>query len=176
MRNKRLTHVVWTLFAIATLFAGCATSAGERTIEPSGNAPVQPAATPQTVTPHATAAPRATPTRVPPAQAIVPQEGEEAKVQEQIDPEAREAVARVRTDLAKRLSVAADQIEDVSAESVLWRDSGLGCPKPGMMYLQVITAGHRIVLRSGGTDYEYHTAQGTGHFVLCQDGVPLEAK
>ena len=44
----------------------------------------------------------------------------------------------------------------VEDNEVEWPDSSLGCPKPGMVYLQVITPGRLIVLEVAGTRYEYH--------------------
>ena len=64
-----------------------------------------------------------------------------------------------RADVANRAGVAPDQLSVVSVESVEWRDSSLGCPEPGRMYLQVITPGYRIVLQAGGNSYEYHSDQ-----------------
>jgi hypothetical protein len=45
----------------------------------------------------------------------------------------------------------------VSVEENEWRDSSLGCPKPGMNYLQVITPGYKIILESQSKRYEYHS-------------------
>jgi hypothetical protein len=43
----------------------------------------------------------------------------------------------------------------VSAESVTWNDSSLGCPRPGMMYSQVITPGMRVVVTVDAKTYDY---------------------
>lgn len=61
------------------------------------------------------------------------------------------------SDLATRLGETDAEIEVVSQEEVTWPDSSLGCPKPGMMYAQVLTPGLRIVLSAGGKRYEYHS-------------------
>lgn len=78
---------------------------------------------------------------------------------------AEELVDLVRQDLAERLGIAKDQIRMVSVESVEWGNSGLGCPKPGMGYLDVMTPGYAIVLRAAGQEWDYHT--GPDQFVLC---------
>jgi len=62
-----------------------------------------------------------------------------------------------KADLAERLGIAEEAIAVASIEEMEWPDSGLGCPQPGMMYLQVITPGFRIVLTAGGQEYKYHT-------------------
>jgi hypothetical protein len=76
------------------------------------------------------------------------------------------ALAAVRWDLAQRLKLPEAQIALVRAEAVDWPDSSLGCPQPGMMYLQVVTPGYRLVLSAGGVSAEYHTDAG-GRFVVC---------
>ena len=79
----------------------------------------------------------------------------------------------VRQDLAQRLKIPLDQVSVFSVEAVDWPDTSLGCPKPNVLYAQVITPGYEILLDVGGQQYSYHT--GGGSFVLCQDGLPVEA-
>ena len=52
-----------------------------------------------------------------------------------------------RAALAQELAVAEADIAVVAVEETEWRDSSLGCPKPGMNYLQVITPGYKITWR-----------------------------
>jgi hypothetical protein len=61
-----------------------------------------------------------------------------------------------RQDLAKRLSVAVTDITLVEAAPVVWSNSSLGCPQPGMVYADVLTPGFLVVLRSGDRQHEYH--------------------
>ncbi len=84
-------------------------------------------------------------------------------------PAGAEAVVRLaQEDLAQRLGLTPEAIRLVSAEAVEWPDTSLGCPRPGMMYAQVITPGFLVVLEAGGRTYEYHTD--TGRFVvLCEE-------
>ena len=49
------------------------------------------------------------------------------------------------------------QIVVVSYGEAEWSDSSLGCPKPGMSYLTVITPGYRVLLKAVDKQYEYHT-------------------
>jgi len=79
-----------------------------------------------------------------------------------------EVLALVQRDLARRVDLTEDQIRVVSIKAVQWPDSSLGCPKPGMMYAQVITPGYEIVLQAGGQEFTYHT--GADSFVLCTEG------
>jgi len=69
-------------------------------------------------------------------------------------------------DLMARLGVPRSEIEVVSAEAVVWPDRGLGCPRPGMEYLQVQVEGSRIVLAHQGAKYPYHS--GGGPPFLCE--------
>jgi hypothetical protein len=62
-----------------------------------------------------------------------------------------------RAALAQELAVAEADITVVAVEETEWRDSSLGCPKPGMNYLQVITPGYKITLEAQGKRYEYHS-------------------
>jgi hypothetical protein len=81
--------------------------------------------------------------------------------------EAEQVVQLAKEDLAERLSLSPVEVRLVSVEPVDWPDTGLGCPQPGMMYAQVVTAGFRVVLEAKAEKYEYHTDTGD-HIVLCQ--------
>jgi hypothetical protein len=83
----------------------------------------------------------------------------------------RGVVADAVRDLARRLSVEQSQITVVSAEEVTWRDGSMGCPRPGMMYPQVLTDGSRVVLEAQGQRYEYH-AGGRRSAFLCENPEP----
>jgi hypothetical protein len=71
-------------------------------------------------------------------------------------------------DLAKRLRIDAADVKVVSVQEVTWPDASLGCPKPGMMYAQVLTEGSRIVLEANGKRYNYHSGRGRDPF-LCEN-------
>ncbi|WP_026369159.1 hypothetical protein [Kallotenue papyrolyticum] len=83
-------------------------------------------------------------------------------------------VQQVLTALSNQVGVATDRWQVVSAEAVEWPDSSLGCPQPGMMYMQVITPGYRLELSDGTRRYEVHTDRDASNVVLCQDGQPLK--
>lgn len=74
-------------------------------------------------------------------------------------------------DLARRLGVDPQQVTVVSTEEVTWRDASIGCPRPGMMYPQVLTNGSRVVLEAEGQRYEYH-AGGRRSAFLCENPEP----
>ena len=60
----------------------------------------------------------------------------------------------------------------VSAEAVEWPDGSLGCPEPGMVYMQVITPGYQVVISIGGKEYDYR-ATDAGQVRLCAAPGPL---
>jgi hypothetical protein len=62
--------------------------------------------------------------------------------------------------------IALSDISPVSVEPTQWRDTSLGCPRPGMVYAQVITPGYKIVLKAQGKEYEFHTDRAEA-VVLC---------
>jgi len=77
-----------------------------------------------------------------------------------------DALDSAMTDLASRLKLGKDAIQIASVEKRMWSDSSLGCPKPGMMYSQVITPGFLIQLTAGGKVYTYHAS--LLQAVLCE--------
>ena len=87
------------------------------------------------------------------------------------DPGLQSLIEKTKEDLAQRLSSSVTQINLIEATEVEWSDSSLGCPQPGMDYLQVITPGYLIRLEAGGQEYEYHSNRDT-YFVLCENSGP----
>jgi len=67
---------------------------------------------------------------------------------------------------AVELGVAVDELTLVSMERREWPDTGLGCPREGEFYAQVITPGYLVVVGGGGRELEYHTDDGS-NVVLC---------
>lgn len=65
------------------------------------------------------------------------------------------AVERSKADLAGRLSVAADEIKEVSVVETDFPDMSLGAPEADEMAAQMISTGWRITLAAGGEEYEY---------------------
>ena len=82
------------------------------------------------------------------------------------DAKAQKLVKLVQEHLAQRLGIPADQIVLAEIKAVNWRDSGLGCAKPGVDYIPRETPGYNIRLEAGGQSYTYHTDQDQ-RFVLC---------
>lgn len=85
-----------------------------------------------------------------------------------VEPGLTQLVEMAKEDLAGRLSVSADQIAVLEARSVVWPDTSLGCPKPGMGYLQVLQEGTLIRLGVGPIPYEYHSGEDGDPFYCDQ--------
>ena len=90
-----------------------------------------------------------------------------------LDARMQDFVERASKDLAARLAVDADQIELVEAIYVTWRDSSLGCSRPGMQYMQALVEGTRITLRNAGKIYHYHGGKNNPPS-LCEKPAPNE--
>lgn len=82
--------------------------------------------------------------------------------------EQEKAVTAAVQALSDELKIAADEIQVVSVENVQFRDSSLGCPEEGMVYLQVITPGYQVLLRVEGETYDYRVSE--QRVVLCPAG------
>jgi hypothetical protein len=87
------------------------------------------------------------------------------------DPAIEPLVRAAIEDLAQRLGTPSNQIVVTEASRVVWPNSSLGCPQPGMVYAEVITPGFLIILMVGGEDYEYHTSTVT-EVLYCEYPTP----
>lgn len=86
------------------------------------------------------------------------------------NPALQSLVMQAKEDLARRLSIEVDQIGLVEVEVVVWPDSSLGCPQPGMAYTQVLQDGLLIRLSVGRHMYEYHSGSNRPPF-LCEQAI-----
>ena len=60
--------------------------------------------------------------------------------------------------VAERTGARAEDVEIVSTLAMDFSDSSLGCPKPGMSYLQVITPGYQVLASYAGKTYDVRIA------------------
>ena len=67
----------------------------------------------------------------------------------EIDPTLNTLVQQTMDDLAQQLSISSEAIEPASARSVVWPDSSLSYPRPGLVFPQVQVDGVQIELRAG---------------------------
>lgn len=66
-------------------------------------------------------------------------------------------IALAKKELSKKSGINESSVTLVKTEEKIWPDSSLGCPEPGMFYIQVLTPGYLIILEAGGKNFRYHT-------------------
>ena len=85
------------------------------------------------------------------------------------EPMSQDQAVRVATEaISKHLNLPVERFTLQQAQAVDWPDSSLGCPQPGMMYLQTITPGFKVMLTTGDEVYPVHVAG--SHAVVCVPG------
>ena len=84
-----------------------------------------------------------------------------------LSPGLHKLVNHAVVDLAGRLRIDPAEVEVVEVKAVVWPDGSLGCPQPGMAYVQVQKEGSLVRLRVGNSMYDYHSGSGRDPF-LCQ--------
>jgi hypothetical protein len=83
-------------------------------------------------------------------------------------------VVQAKEDLAQRLGIPLEQIELLSFEAVTWPDGSLGCPEPGVEYIQIQREGSLIRLRAEKRIYQYHSGGGRAPFLCEHPSVPKD--
>lgn len=73
----------------------------------------------------------------------------------------------VLADAARRAGVGAGQVRVERAQPAQWPDGSLGCPEPGMQYIQMIVDGYWVELTAGGRAFDYRL-DGQGNYRLCE--------
>lgn len=81
-------------------------------------------------------------------------------------------VEQVVADAAALAGVDPSTVVVVSTESVTWNNGALGCPKPGVMYIDQIINGYKVVVEAGGKRYDYR-AGSSGDPKLCEGSFPV---
>lgn len=82
-------------------------------------------------------------------------------------------ITQAKEDLARRLNFAIDEIKVVETQEVVWPNTSMGCPQPGMRYKQVPQDGLLIRLSVEGQVYEYHSGGSRAPF-LCEQTVKVK--
>lgn len=84
------------------------------------------------------------------------------------NPEAQSVIDATVREAASYAAVAATDVKVQQLEAREWPDSSLGCPRPGLMYSQIVTPGYLIVVQAGERVLEYHS-DARGRVVLCRE-------
>ena len=83
-----------------------------------------------------------------------------------------DAEAAARRLLSGDLNISLHSLVLVGTEQRDWPDAGLGCPKEGESYAQVVTPGYRLTFERDNTTYDVHTNIDGSQAVTC---IPEEA-
>ncbi len=77
----------------------------------------------------------------------------------------------VESDMQRKYNLSASDLQFITTDPTEWSDSSLGCPQPGMSYMQVLTPGFQILVldKIRNVRYEYHTDT-KGRAVSCNKG------
>ena len=87
-----------------------------------------------------------------------------------VAPQVPEAILNsILKEAAKLANVPPQELVIVRAEAVVWNDGSLGCPEPGMEYMQALINGYWVVIRAARQTYDFRLDRG-GSFRLCPEG------
>ena len=87
------------------------------------------------------------------------------------------AVEAAKRAIREEFGIDESELVSYQVLAAQWRDSSLGCPRPGMAYLPVMTRGYRVFLIESDTSsplYEVHVAR--GETVVCETADPDVAR
>lgn len=83
----------------------------------------------------------------------------------ELNDEQRTALDLAMDALAERADLTAISVQQQRVQPTQWPNSSLGCPQPGMSYLDVIVPGFLVSLMADGKPYTVHV--GNGRAVVC---------
>ena len=70
-------------------------------------------------------------------------------------------------ELSNKLGILASEISVISYENVIFNDTSLDCPEPGMFYAQVLTPGWKIQFNSINKINFYHANLDGSNYIDC---------
>lgn len=144
---------------IAALLAGCApasvTVTAPETVAllPSTSTP-RPTPVPPTVTPQQLTSPEDLQTQRPDVESTPEVTGDSLV---DVDPVAAGLITAAQRALADQLGVPIRRVQLIGVDAIVWPDTSLGCPQPGLNYAQTEVSGYRIVLQVGTAQSIFHT-------------------
>jgi hypothetical protein len=75
--------------------------------------------------------------------------------------------------VAQQAGIPAEEVVIRSVEAVEFGDSSLGCPQPGMGYLQVITPGYKVIAEAADRSFDVRVAGSRG--LICDPRAQSES-
>jgi hypothetical protein len=167
MKTRWISLIVLWALALAGCGQGSEISPMEPQIPPSLEEPATP---PENPPPNSTEV-----VEVPPLASPTPEsseQGDAPPMPNLSDPTLQKLITTATEDLAKRFSIASEQIQLKEVFEMTWPDSSLGCPNPSSMYIQVLTPGYLIRLQTPDRVFEYHTDKKES-VIYCENPSPL---
>lgn len=79
-------------------------------------------------------------------------------------------VRRILRDAASHAGVPVASARLQRVERSRWPSSALGCPEPGMVYVQAVVDGWRVLIETPGSVLDYRV-DARGRFRRCEAGV-----
>ena len=70
-------------------------------------------------------------------------------------------------ELSNKLGILSSDISVISYENVIFNDTSLDCPEPGMFYAQVLTPGWKIQFNASNKIYFYHSNLDGSNYIDC---------
>jgi hypothetical protein len=98
--------------------------------------------------------------------AAAPQDGRAGDEAGDSSAAARAASEQARAEAARQLKTQASEFTVVTIEPTQWRDSSLGCRKPGTMSGQVMSNGYTVLLERQGKRHQVNVAGSRA--VMCE--------
>ncbi len=158
-------RIVWVIALLALVAAACGAGPEAGNGDPTTTTQSQDRTPPTSLQPGDVTIEPVDPVSSEPDPGAPLPEQPAAKIPRALQPFADAAVA----DLAQLLGVDESAITVAVAEHVVWPDGALGCPEPGMAYIQVQVEGSRAVLIHGNSTYFYHGGEGDAGPFLCKN-------
>ncbi|MCB2179603.1 hypothetical protein KQH54_00615 [bacterium] len=163
-----MKKLIW-IFTILIILSGCSAQSSS----PYTSTPITPTPNPPTLQPTLTntTPPPPTATFTQPVIELTPEQIMPLLPSESPSSNLNTLIENAIQDLAQRLSIETSQITVLEAQEVVWPNSSLGCPLPGMFYTDVLTPGYLIRLGANNTEFEYHASM-TSEIMFCKNPQP----
>jgi len=97
--------------------------------------------------------------------ALFPQLASAQSFPRQLSAENKATADLAVSTLSKQLSLSPANISVIHVSNTNWPDSSLGCPQQGAQYLQVVTRGSLVLLRTNKRAYRIHI--GNNRAIIC---------
>ncbi len=156
---------------LVLVLAGCGQGGDGSPLEPQVPPSLdEPAAPPENPSPNSTEVVEISPLSTPTTESS--EQGDAPSMPNISNPTLQKLITTATEDLAKRFSIAPEQIQLKEVFEMTWPDASLGCSSPASSYVQVLTPGYLIRLQAPERVFEYHTDKNS-LVIYCENSSPL---